>query len=132
MNGLVAIVDAYGPAKQVLPFFMKKDYGCIHVQGTPEALPGLTRFREEDYLASTVHSGDVERTVHQLSEIARRLSSTIACVIPGIETGVDLADRLSEAMGLPTNGTALGRVRRDKYLMTNRLREQGVAADLHF
>jgi biotin carboxylase len=51
-------------------------------------------------------------------------------VVAGTEPGVELADALSEALqpitGAPTNGTALSRARRDKYLMIERIKQQGL------
>ncbi len=40
------------------------------------------------------------------------------CVLAGCETGVNVADALSEAMGLPGNGTAKTAARRNKFLMS--------------
>ena len=52
----------------------------------------------------------------------------IIAVLPGAETGVELADTLSEAMHLRTNGTALSEARRNKYVMGETIRSAGLRA----
>lgn len=51
----------------------------------------------------------------------------VTMVLPGGEGGVPWADRLAEALGVPGNGTALSRARRDKAAMAERLTAYGVA-----
>ena len=46
----------------------------------------------------------------------------------GAETGVELADMLSERMGLITNGTAKSEARRNKYVMGETIRAAGIRA----
>jgi len=41
----------------------------------------------------------------------------IVALIPGAETGVELADRLSEKLGLRSNGEKGSEARRNKYVM---------------
>jgi len=52
----------------------------------------------------------------------------IVAVLPGAETGVELADALSEALQLRTNGTALSEARRNKYVMGETIRSAGLRA----
>ncbi len=56
------------------------------------------------------------------------LKYNIIAAIPGAETGVALADALSEALGVVTNGTELSAARRNKYLMGEAVRDAGVRA----
>lgn len=49
-------------------------------------------------------------------------------VVAGAETGVELADALSEGLGLRTNGTTGSICRRNKYHMGERVRDAGVRA----
>jgi len=60
-----------------------------------------------------------QHTVDQL----RALQVCITGIIAGSELGVELADQLSELLGLPGNGTALTDARREKFLMGETLRE---------
>jgi biotin carboxylase len=52
----------------------------------------------------------------------------IVAVLAGAETGVELADQLSEAMGMRTNGTELSEARRNKYVMGETVRNSGLRA----
>jgi hypothetical protein len=52
----------------------------------------------------------------------------IIAVIPGGETGVELADRLSNRMGLRTNGETASLARRNKFYMGEAVRNAGVRA----
>ena len=55
-------------------------------------------------------------------------AAPIIAILAGAETGVELADQLSERMGLITNGTALSEARRNKYVMGETVRAAGVRA----
>ena len=61
-----------------------------------------------------------------LADCGRR--EQLVAVLAGTETGVELADKLSEYLGLRTNGTALSEARRNKYVMGETIRAAGVRA----
>lgn len=73
-------------------------------------------------MADIVHTGDFEAT------LAAVAAFDPVAVMAGGEVGVEFADRLSEALGLLTNGTTLSAARRDKYLMIETLRAAGLNA----
>ena len=52
----------------------------------------------------------------------------ILAILPGAETGVELADSLTEAMGLRTNGTTHSEARRNKFVMGETIRAAGLRA----
>ena len=52
----------------------------------------------------------------------------LRAVLVGCETGVLLGDELSEALGVPTNGTANSPLRRNKWLQTEAVRDAGLNA----
>ncbi len=58
----------------------------------------------------------------------RSLEFPILAILPGAETGVELADALSSSYGSRTNGQVLSAMRRNKYLMGERVRSCGVRA----
>ncbi|MDG4860908.1 ATP-grasp domain-containing protein [Streptomyces sp. T-3] len=117
----VVIVDAYASARCLAPVFQAQGYHCVHVQSTPETPSNYAAsFRPADFRANIVHSGDVSSTVEAIAGHAP------TALIPGVERAVVLADRLSEKLGLPTNGTLLSRARRDKHLMLDTVRAAGV------
>lgn len=64
--------------------------------------------------------GSIEETLRQVA------AYDPVAVIAGGEIGVELADALSEALGLATNGTALSAARRDKYTMIEAVKAAGV------
>ena len=55
------------------------------------------------------------------------LSLFVKAVFAGAETGVELADQLSEAMNLRTNGTAHSEERRNKFAMGEAVRSAGIS-----
>lgn len=69
-----------------------------------------------------VNDGDLEKLAEQLAVLQP------CAVLPGRESGVELADALSERLGLPGNGTALSAARRDKYTQIERIRSLGIPA----
>lgn len=123
----VVIVDSYsstnmGRSNLVQKF---KDIGvsCVRVQSSTELpiilnLPGNLA----DYLDNIVNDGDFEKTVEAVSR-----HNPIA-VIAGSEVAVEFADRLSERLGVPSNGTARSVARRDKFVMIEAIREAGLNA----
>ncbi|SCD34420.1 ATP-grasp domain-containing protein [Streptomyces sp. BpilaLS-43] len=120
---VVAIVDAYSTASHLAPLFHARGYDCLHVQSLeqPPAVFGAT-FRAGDFLSTVVHRGDTAETLAALAPYAP------VALLPGAEIGVELADVLSEALGLRTNGTALSNARRDKFHMVETVKAAGVPA----
>ncbi|MEU5693417.1 ATP-grasp domain-containing protein [Actinosynnema sp. NPDC020468] len=118
---VVAIVDAYSTARYFAPLFRAKGFRCVHVRTAP-SIPAVyaPTFVASDFGDEVVHTGDPALTAAALKEFDP------VAVIAGIESGVELADRLSEALDLRTNGTELTEARRDKFLMAETVRAAGV------
>jgi len=118
---LIGIVDPYSSGSLLAGDLKKRGCPCIMVQSTP-AIPELFRrsCHPEDFCEIVQHRGSVEDTAAQLS--ARGVSAVIA----GCDLGVELADHLSESLGLPSNGTALSAERRNKFLMAQRVAAHGL------
>ncbi|WP_327303179.1 ATP-grasp domain-containing protein [Streptomyces sp. NBC_01298] len=113
------MVDAYTRGNHLPPAFARLGVYVVHVQSTTELMtsmrpPDLTAYR------AVVPHGTPAETAARLAEFEP------ICVVAGQEPGVELADELSELLGLPGNGTALSRARRDKYEMIETLRRAGV------
>src|SRR5437764_15454989 len=110
VKGNVVIVDDYAPSRRLAPNFRSAGYECVRVQSTVD-VPAVYRstFSLADYTANIVHSGSFRRTLQEVEKYRP------IAVVAGGEIGVELADALSESLGLPTNGTALSAARRDKY-----------------
>ena len=66
--------------------------------------------------------------VDDMLKSLKDLPAPVIALIAGAETGVELADQLSERMGLVTNGTALSEARRNKYVMGETIRAAGIRA----
>ncbi|MFE6620778.1 ATP-grasp domain-containing protein [Streptomyces sp. NPDC057740] len=120
---VVAIVDAFSTASHLAPLFHARGYDCVHVQSLarPPAAFGAS-FRPDDFLATVVHGGDPAETLAALAPYAP------VALLAGAEIGVELADVLSEALGLRTNGTELSSARRDKFRMVETVKAAGVPA----
>jgi ATP-grasp domain len=122
-EGFVAIVDPYESGSMLAPEFGRRGFGCVMVRSTPE-IPEeyCAGFRAEDFAEIVGFDGDAGKTLEVLKR--RRVGQVLA----GSEWGVNLADRLSEALGVPSNGTRLTRARRDKFLMGEAVRAAGLRA----
>eukprot|EP00457_Paulinella_chromatophora_P002252 gb/GEZN01002256.1/.p1 GENE.gb/GEZN01002256.1/~~gb/GEZN01002256.1/.p1 ORF type:complete len:711 (-),score=92.51 gb/GEZN01002256.1/:397-2529(-) len=80
------------------------------------------------YVGTVQHAGDLNTTLLAIQKIQKEHKLSILGVTAGCETGVELADALSETMGLRTNGTDLSDCRRHKFRMTEQVRREGVPA----
>ncbi|HET6480022.1 MAG TPA: ATP-grasp domain-containing protein [Actinoplanes sp.] len=118
---VVAIVDAYSSARALAPIFRERGYDCVHVRSTASPNPTYGRsYQPGDFIADIVHGDDVARTAEAVAAYAP------VCVIPGTESGVEVADVLSETLALRTNGTQRSAARRDKFRMLETVRAAGV------
>ncbi|MET8129230.1 ATP-grasp domain-containing protein [Streptomyces sp. NPDC005065] len=118
---MVAIVDSYGLSKTLADEFQKHGATLIRVQSTVE-VPAAYRgpFDLSGYAENIVHRGDLDATARAVA------AHHPVAVVAGGEIGVELADALSERLGLPTNGSALSTARRDKYVMIETIKRAGV------
>jgi ATP-grasp domain-containing protein len=122
-EGAAVVVDAYSTGAKLAPRFAAAGLPVVHVQSDPR-MPDfyLRSFRPEHFVESIVHAGDLEATA------AKVAAHDPAFVAIGAEPGVELSDALSERLGLPSNGSAGSRARRDKHAMAEALRAAGLRA----
>lgn len=115
------IVDPYSSGSLLARELNKRGYSCIMVQSTAE-IPEIFRssYHPEDFREVIRHRGCVDAT----AELLRRRD--VSAVITGCELGVELADHLSEQLGLPSNGTAYSTARRNKFLMAKAVAAYGL------
>jgi len=78
-----------------------------------------------DYFGEIDQAETLEETKNRLEEAAQ--GHEMFCCFAGGEAGVDLADALSEYLGLRTNGTGIAN-RRDKYVQQELIRKVGLRA----
>lgn len=114
-----ALVDAYGTGNYLPAAFGRLGVDVVHVQSSPEPITRMQPWDRTSYVDALVYDPDGS-TEHTLKEIEARF------VIPGQEPGVLLADQLSEALGLRTNGTTLSEARRDKFKMIEAVAAAGL------
>ncbi|MET9515658.1 ATP-grasp domain-containing protein [Streptomyces sp. NPDC002994] len=126
LNGLnskppVAMVDVYAPTMRLAQAFMDAGHPVVRVQSTPEVPPVYrSSFSTDPFLDNIVHLGDPERTAKAVA------AHQPLAVLTGGELGVELADQVSELLGLATNGTALSAARRDKFVQMETVKAAGV------
>lgn len=117
----VVLVDTYETAdhglpqtaRHIAPTFRALGAECVRVQSAPDA-PRQYRLSSPDmgnYRENIVHDGDLGKTLDALA------AHEPVAVVAGGEYAVAFTDVLSEALGVPSNGTALSAARRDKFAM---------------
>lgn len=123
MKPYCVVVDGYSAGNLLAPEFRRRGHECLHVQTTRVIWPILLpTFRPDDFHAKLVFEGNLEKLVSELK------AYPIACIVPGTETGVELADALSEKLGVSSNGTRRSIARRNKYEMVEAVRQAGLPA----
>ncbi|WP_198586836.1 ATP-grasp domain-containing protein [Glycomyces xiaoerkulensis] len=118
-RSLGVLVDAYGTGNFLPEAFARHGIEVVHLQSAPEPISRMQPWNEERYLDWIVYNpdGSTEAALKQLQP---------KFVIPGQEPGVRLADQLSEALGLRTNGTERSAARRDKRDMVEAVAAAGL------
>jgi len=118
---VVVLVDAYAPTARLTRAFL--DHGCavVRVQSTAEVPPFYRgALRLDEFTDNIVHHGDLGETAAAVGK-----HEPVAVLAAG-ELGVELADQLSETLGLPTNGTGQSLARRDKYVQIETVKAAGL------
>ncbi|KAG6617631.1 Argininosuccinate lyase 2 [Phytophthora cinnamomi] len=135
----VVVVDPYSTGMTLAQKVMERGYVCVCVYSdtlevTQERIAHVPKDLASQFLAIIYHDGEAER-----KDEARALEDTAAAlrrvenvdlvgIFAGAETGVLLADKLSERFQLTTNGTSGSAARRNKYLMGEKVRAAGLRA----
>lgn len=120
---LWAVVDAYSSGRFLPEVIRRHGMECVHVQSSQEISPFfLASFQPQDFTKNILHDGSVRRTADKLKALG------VGCVLPGAETGVDLAEALAALMELPGNDAQLPGGRRDKAVMARLLNRAGLDA----
>ncbi|MFF3373154.1 ATP-grasp domain-containing protein [Streptomyces sp. NPDC002680] len=116
---VAVVVDGYSAGNFYPAAFTALGARVIHAQTTAELIPTMLAPDLTAYEQNLVSTDETE-----LAGLLR--AHAPAAVVPGQESAVRAADRLSEALGVKSNGTALSVARRDKYEMIEALRRAGV------
>jgi biotin carboxylase len=124
---VVVVVDPYSTGCMVVREIMNRgtDVVAVWTNGFSEHMkthvPNLCGKLE--YLAEIEEGSSLKETAERCRRAAGD-AEIIACMVGG-EAGVDLADSLSEHLGLQTNGTEIPN-RRDKHVQQNLIKELGM------
>ena len=135
LDKIVVITDTFSTGQLLASMLYNQGYSIVRVLSAD--LGDLLEFAPDGavcefiktLVVNTERAWDSEMEI-LLAEL-RKLDLPISAVIAGAETGVELADELSERLGLPlSNGTALSEARRNKFVMGETVRAAGVRAVL--
>lgn len=125
----VIIVDGYSTGIFYPPLLHKKGLSIIHVRSTPVDLKAPITQIANQALEKTAsfYSMHLDGT-QPLDQLCEQLRPTNPkAVIPGCETGVELADQLADRLGLACNAIALSHARRDKFKMYEACSKAGIS-----
>ena len=125
----VIIVDGYSTGIFYPPLLHKRGLSIIHVRSTPVDLKAPITEIANQALEKTAsfYSMHLDGT-QPLDQLCERLRPTNPkAVIPGCETGVELADQLADRLGLACNAIDLSHARRDKFKMYEACSKSGVS-----
>lgn len=118
------IVDGYRFSKDYIFYLNQKNISCIHVQSSKSVIADLARsstYDPLDYVVNFIYDGNFCELIEAL-----KLFNPVA-VIPAMESGVILADELSNALNLKSNIYSLSQARRNKFEMIEALKNAGVS-----
>jgi biotin carboxylase len=130
--GAVVVVDAFSSGANLAALVMEWGYRLVLVfseKDSPVAslvssgtsLDSATLIVQHDDTAA-----NQERAIEDTLESIKGCGAPVLAIIPGAETGVELADRLATRFGTRSNGESMTVERRDKYLMQEAVAERGL------
>ncbi len=126
-NARVAIVDPYSSGAILAEELRAQNAICIAVQSSPRIPDAMkSRFNAASFVEVIEHGSNLDDTLSSLK------AHNPTHVIAGFESGVQLADRLSELLSLPGNGSVMSETRRDKYLQLEVVRSRGLRTPKQF
>ena len=121
----VAVVDPFSTGAALAFHLAQRDIDVVAVySASMEQLANLQNLVPKgmtlNFVALVAFEDDIDTMI--------RLIGRVDAVMPGTETGVELADKLTERLGLRTNGTALSEARRNKFVMGETIKAAGIRA----
>ena len=121
----VVIVDPISTGANLAEEVTKRGLACIRVFSRTfpphvanAVLPGLN----VRYVATVEHEDSIRETIEQLNSLSE---FSIFAVMVGCETGVEVGEALTAALGFPANDPILSSARRNKFEMSERVRSFG-------
>ena len=125
----VVIVDPFSTGAALAEELQNKGFKIVIVYSSGlDKLEGLLGMVPEGLSLRPIASIFFEPNIDDMISKINDVGYPVAAIIAGTETGVELADQLSERLGLRTNGTEYSEARRNKYLMGETIRNAGLRA----
>ncbi|WP_036529471.1 ATP-grasp domain-containing protein [Nocardia sp. CNY236] len=115
---LFAVVDGFSSGAALAREIRVRGHDCINVLSSPDVPEVFRRSYNRALFSRELIASDT--VAAELGDISPDF------IVAGAESGVILADELSERLGLLTNGTRRSQARRDKYLMAETVRSAGI------
>lgn len=123
---VVVVVDGHSSGAFLAPAFLAHGLNSLHVEnGLEESEEHRATFAPETFLKTFRFEGNLDWLVDELSRYS------VAHVIAGTDSGVELADRLANALRLPTANPGDAEVRRHKGLMQQAAEHAGAGVAEH-
>jgi biotin carboxylase len=120
-KNIIAIVDACSTGVYLAPLLNGLGFDVTHVTSELGRVSNIQP-SGKDFIENIQYFGDISPVVQRLSK------NNVIAVIAGCESGVFLADELSNSLHLPTsNSLNKSRARREKFLMQESLLEAKVS-----
>lgn len=116
------VLDPFSSGRFLVDEFSRRGIASVAVLSS--GIPALfaSSFQPEKYAAVIDACDGVDALAADLAGFHP------CCVMTGIETGIALMDELAARFGLPCNDPASSAIRREKYLMQETIRAQGLLA----
>jgi biotin carboxylase len=133
VTGAVVIVDPFSTGANIAATVVKMGFKLIVVMSELDS-PVSALVSQSTNLSPTLmiqhdnKAEDQERATAKTIEQISSQGAPVLAIIPGAETGVELADKLAFQYGTRNNGVASTRARRDKHLMQEVIRAKGIRA----
>jgi hypothetical protein len=129
-NEAVIIVDTFSTGAMLANMLYKMGVRIISVlsgdlKDLLSMVPAGMDFEFAENLVLNSQLPDPELALQNLLDEIEALPFAVVAVLAGAETGVELADQLSESLGLRSNGTAFSEARRNKFEMGEAVRAAG-------
>ncbi|MGY3108219.1 MULTISPECIES: ATP-grasp domain-containing protein [unclassified Bradyrhizobium] len=121
------IVDAYSTGRYLPEEFKRYGIRTVHAMSNAR-IPPIFQSHFNVGIYDEIIRPDERMAKEEIVEfhLEALRGRELEFIIAGCESGVELADSLSERLGLPSNGTALSAARRDKSRLADALSSAGV------
>ena len=118
----VVIVEPYRSGSHLADIAMARGFRCIGIESDYTIPEFIKATSDLGKLERHIRHADLEATLPTLDP------RSIAAVLAGAETGVELCERLASQWGLPSNAPHTSHLRRNKFHMLEAVKAAGLAA----